>query len=391
MPQSHNSFELIRYYIEGYYLIGKGENTMELKKSLCVAFALFGLSSAYVVKNGDTMWDLSAKELRDPFKWTALWQNNPAIKNPHLIFPGDVIQLPGKSVGDADSNSKRVSGDITTLDAEFKRKLGAIGKDPNHRPVKFDTPTPELSNPNQAAKWLNRSLQLQAPFWVQPISSQKVFEKEYRPISVGTANGQIIQNGQLYLINIASTDSLPVNKILELYENNEPRVRLNQGTQRELVSHKPLGFAKVVESTPTNVKIKVEYLLGDLRVDRLMARPNPNHFPVEIESYKSVEQIDMANSATLSHIVDSKQVSITGDWYLLNKGSADGFEEGDAVVIWDRQLGDTSKLRPEPVGFGLVVRSSALGSSIILKRLATMKSLPQKDALVSVYAKAVRH
>lgn len=48
----------------------------------------------YIIEKGDTLWDISNKELKDPFLWPKVWKENPDIKNPDKIYPKQKIKIP---------------------------------------------------------------------------------------------------------------------------------------------------------------------------------------------------------------------------------------------------------------------------------------------------------
>ncbi|WP_199508068.1 MULTISPECIES: LysM peptidoglycan-binding domain-containing protein [unclassified Psychrobacter] len=47
----------------------------------------------YIVKKGDTLWDISGRYLDSPWRWKEIWATNKQIKNPNLIYPNDILIL----------------------------------------------------------------------------------------------------------------------------------------------------------------------------------------------------------------------------------------------------------------------------------------------------------
>jgi len=66
----------------------------------------------YIVKKGDTLWDLSQQFLSNPWYWPKIWADNPTVENPHWIYPANRLKIrsPGEGlpaqVGEGDEGDQ---------------------------------------------------------------------------------------------------------------------------------------------------------------------------------------------------------------------------------------------------------------------------------------------
>ena len=295
----------------------------------------------YVVQKGDTLWDLASKYLTDPWRWPELWRNNKdQIKDPHWIYPGDVLIL------------DRNAGTLTRQRGGVV--MGGDPKDvklsPTQRSSEVAKPIPMLPA-NVVEPFLTRPLVLDVKVVDGKVQDGEALRNA--PEIIGSPDERyILSTGDRVYIRGLSSDAVDWN----VFRQGEPLIDPDNGEVlgREAVF---LGAARITrrgdpaEAILRNVKKEV------LRGDRLLAaerQPIANYLlsrPSKEVKGRVVSIFGGVNSAGQYSIIT------------INRGSAAGLEAGSVLALY-RQIPafvrkiegqeEPEKLVAPPERFGLI-------------------------------------
>ncbi|HEX5684768.1 MAG TPA: LysM peptidoglycan-binding domain-containing protein [Ideonella sp.] len=265
---------------------------------------------SYTIKRGDTLWDISKLFLKSPWRWPELWgMNMDDIRNPHLIYPGQILYLDktggrarlrtAKPIGD-EKLSPRVRAEPLPNDAIASVPMHLIGPFLNDAVV-LDTNTLATA-----------------------------------PRVVATQEGRVIvSKGE----NAYVRGDLSAARNWQLFR--EPKPLVDPVTQEVLgfearyvgaadyvrpgeVRTTPDGKSEIIPATITITNLREEANIGD-RLSPAPARdvdPFAPHAPGAPMSGRIISVYGDGLNAGQNQIVS------------LNKGARDGIERGHVMAVW---------------------------------------------------------
>jgi hypothetical protein len=286
----------------------------------------------YTVVTNDTLWDISAKFLKSPWHWRKLWHGNPQIKNPDLIYPGDILHF-SMIDGRPSLRLSRGSGREVSLHPRIRRE----SLDQEIKTIPSDAISQFLTSPQVLSA---DDLETQ-PYIID-------FPGEHVVIGAGD---------RIYVRSILQANSLDYT----VYRKGDPYISPETG---EILGYEAIYLADASlekEGDPATLMItksNQEIQMGDRLMPSSEKESALNYFPKPPDTQINGNIISVLNG--VSQIGRHNVV-------VIDKGLADGIKTGDVLSIYQkgRIVVDPFKSKEETV---MVKLPNELAGSLMVFR-----------------------
>jgi hypothetical protein len=259
----------------------------------------------YTVKKGDTLWDIAGKFLKHPWRWPEIWDKNRAIKNPHLIYPGDVIRLEN---GVLSYNGNTLEGDAG-----------------DGKTIKLK---PRIRIEHTQDSLIGEPVSTLAPFayWTKVLSEDQIAKAPY--IVASQDNSLIITQGQkVYVRNLRGAQPQ------QQWAVYHPNKRLEDPSTKKVLGVEAT-LAGIIETnvqgeltTATVLENKREIQNGDLI------------FPIDEHMIHLTATITEPTQKVRADVISMMDVEYLGGNYMavvINKGARHGIHDGYVLGVYSK-------------------------------------------------------
>ena len=272
-----------------------------------------GAPQVYVVKKGDTLWDISKRFLKNPVRWPEIWASNKHVKNPHWIFPGDRLLM-------CTYNGKPIIGKDEGDGCEgiIRRYTGGTKLQPQVRVESLNNAIPVIPL-EHIKQWLERST-IVAP---ESITGT--------PYILGTADQRVLaaQGQTVY----ARGNGLEVGQRYAVYREGEPYMftdekgkKYNAGLELIQVAS---GIAIRGENDITTLELTDTYNSEVRRGDRVL----PEYDPMLPTLFYPTNAEDVVAGGQVVRVMGSIGTAAKHSVVTIDRGSLQGVQAGQVLTV----------------------------------------------------------
>jgi hypothetical protein len=338
----------------------------------------------YMIKKGDTLWDLAFRFLGDPFKWSQIWRQNPYITNPNLIYPDKTLLIGGSGQAAAASSStsgasgfgQSTASGITSGQDEFSSETKQALNQPEQISDPFFKSQSRVSQDAFLSDTLFRLAMEKRNYFTEDFLEKIGFlwfnKDEKGLVYPGNASlrrmsakggalkkyeTEVYQQFDEVIIDPFGKASYRVGDTVDIYHSD--RMVQYQGKTANLVRRVAKAVIHSIQGKNIYaVLFKVWDVIqsGD-RVDQGSNFPSP--------AIDSLEDPPVAIKGSVFLRVENTVHSYPYQTFILDRGSKDGVAFGDLFAV----VSKNSPISDRPSAFACAVNVGETSSTLVIERL----------------------
>ncbi len=297
--------------------------------------------SEYIIKQGDTLWDISNALFRDPFLWPFIWKANPSIDNPDLIYPGNKLVIP--SLEPIERAMEAPKEELVEKQAPEQKPEAA--KAPEKKPLRESIASAAVKKPKPAQP--APAAEEAAPAGsrlILPEEQAKPIIDKYAMLSAGFINdeesaGEIVGSAEnktnvgyddVVYVKAKNPAGMNIGDKLLIYT---PLDRVKHPVTGNRIGRliRGLGILQITAKDPSADVLTARISLSFSEIEE-GSQLTPYQEPTLV--YQPAEKRSKDISGYIVEVTDQRTITGQIDIVYLDKGSADGVDAGDRFLVY---------------------------------------------------------
>jgi hypothetical protein len=312
--------------------------------SMCLLVSAIGLTQQiHTVKKGDTLWDISAAYLEDPFSWPEIYTANAdKIEDPHWIYPGQNFQIPPVTGHPAPAGSELSGIESAHLTEEMPLEEEELAV-PGEEPETGESPTPKVS-PGDVELWKRKASE---------VSSALIYRAGYISREVpqwgeivhveGTRSDAILSHHEV-LVNKGARDLVAEGDLFSIMRVGRRVEHPHAGGYLGRIVH-VLGILRATAVEENSFRGLVEACYEPMRVGDIVT---PFEETEILVGKKPVPTRRTLEGTIVAKLTDDKKL-LPSDVVFIDKGKGDQIHAGDLFEIYREGKGKKGVLEPSTI------------------------------------------
>jgi hypothetical protein len=293
-------------------------------------------NTPYIIKQGDTLWDISNAFFKDPFLWPFIWKANPAVTDPDLIFTGNTLMIPGLAPIERALKAEAAPPEPPMEKKEPARETAAVQQQEGLAAAATrqkaaaveETPTGEsrlIMPEEQIYPIVDKYAMVSAGF---------VSNEETKDTIVGGAERgrTIFGYDDIVYVSMRDAENIKIGDKYLIYTNVSKVKHPKSGKDfGKLI--KGRGILQITTKDPA-VKVltaRITISFDEIELGNMLS-PFIEPSPIYQSAQKKAKDI----SGYILEVTDRRSINAQSDVVYLDKGIADGVEPGDSFLVYEQ-------------------------------------------------------